>query len=411
VGVIAAGIDSDPFAKVQVVSIQTALSREIELNVQNLFLDEAHHFIADEYRLAANRFHARYTIGATATPERSDGRPLGDLFSRLVVPTSYSELIRSGYLVPARILRPDKYLDRGLALKVIEAYIEKGENKKGFVYCRRVEEAHELCDLANKNGIKSRVVEAFTDDALRKSYISELDSGKTRLLWNVYALTEGVDVPSAELAVFARKFGHISIMLQAAGRILRPANGKREALILDLAGITHILGLPIEDREYSLTGQGIAKSKSAIALKVCLMCGMTFPFADKCPRCGFANPVKDIPKQRIYNEELRAVYSGSTTPDWAKASELERLKKVAKEKGLGAAWIQHQYKELFHHDPQLGGTIDTDGRRAEFDRLTRLAKKKNYKSGWVQHRYRVIFGTFPPRDWVMNLEERLGENG
>lgn len=50
VGVIAAGYAPDPFARVQVASIQTLLARDIELKSYDLvILDEAHHYLAEAW--------------------------------------------------------------------------------------------------------------------------------------------------------------------------------------------------------------------------------------------------------------------------------------------------------------------------------------------------------------------------
>lgn len=397
VGVIAAGYTPDPFAQVQVVSIQTAVAREVELRVENLFLDEAHHFMATDWRAALDRFHARKTLGATATPERADGKPLGDIFDELVVAASYSELIAAGHLVPARVLRPSRELQKGIALKPEEAWLKHCADRRGFGYCRTVKEAEEL---AAAMGDEVSVISQKTEPEIRKSRLEHLAAGRMRLLWNVYALTEGVDVPPADVALLARKFGHVSLLLQSCGRVLRPFAGKREALIIDLPGMTHRLGLPVEDREYSLSGEGIRRTAAGRALALCMACGMTFAAGGACPRCGHQNHAKPLPKQRIFNEELRAVYSGQTTPEWAKRSELARLRKIARDKGLPPGFVRRAYEELFSEPVPPDDSADSDERRAEFDRLAALAKKSGHNHGWIMHRYKAAFGAWPPNSWV-----------
>ena len=405
VGVIASGQPADPFARVQVVSVQTALARELSLKFDLLILDEAHHFAAEEWLALVQAFGAKKLVGLTATPERGDGKPLGDLFDELVVAASYSELIAAGHLVPCRVLRPRSPLDRGLAQKVLESYKKHGEGRTGFVYARRVKECEELCSEQIAAGLGAMVVSDKTPGDVREQALSLLAMGGVRLLNNVYALTEGVDVPSASVAILARKFGHPSLLLQTAGRVLRPWAGKTDALLIDLPGVTHLHGLPTEDREYALTGKGIRRTEAGMALRVCMVCGMTSESGGPCPRCGFKPEVKKLRPMQIHNEELRAVYDGKATPAWAKRAELDRLQRVAKERGYDPGWIQIQYQRLFSEPAPLGVVADAMEKREAFQRLADQGRRMNYAPGWAQHRYRTAYGSFPPRSWVVENQK------
>jgi superfamily II DNA or RNA helicase len=408
VGIIAAGHPADPFARVQVASIQTLLARDLSLKTYDLvILDEAHHYLADAWRATWEKAHAKRLLGLTATPERGDGRPLGDIFDELVVAAHYSELTRDGYLVPLRILRPVRELDKGVARKPLDAYQRHGEGRSGFVYLKSVEEARSFADDACAAGISSACVDFKTPASVRSSRLAAFDSMAIRLLSNQNVLTEGVDIPHASVCVIGRVFGHVSMLMQSAGRVLRPHQSKTEALLLDLPGLTHREGwLPTEDKEYSLHGRGIKKSASAPGLHVCMQCGACYESSvGKCPRCG-DEPEKRKPKpQRIYNEELRPVLDGANTPEWAKKAELERLRGVAREKKLGVNWVVREYASLFNEKPPGSNIADAAEQRAEYDRLMRQAKEKGYAAGWAAHRYQALFGAFPPRSWKMQQEQ------
>lgn len=402
VGVIAAGRGPDPFAPVQVASIQTLLAREIELRADWLILDEAHHFVSEEWRGVVDAVHAQRLLGLTATPERGDGKPMGDLFDELVVAAHYSDLTRAGYLVPLRVLRPASELDRGLAKKVVEAYRERAEGRSGFVFCRKKTEAADLAEQL----VSAKTVSDETPREERLAALAWLAAAAGRLLTNVHALTEGVDVPSASLAIYARNLGHVGVMLQTAGRILRPHPGKTDALLLDLPGVTHRLGLPNEDREYSLTGKGIRRTEKGMALRVCMFCGMTSESGGPCPRCGQSPEVKKQRPMRIYNQELQAVYAGKGTPDWAKRAELDRLRSEARARNFQAGWVVKQYEILFGEKPPLGSESSAADKQAEYERLVQLARRQGYKPGWAQHRYKAAYGAFPPRSWTLRVEEQ-----
>lgn len=413
VGVIAAGYEADPFASFQVASVQTLLSREIELRCENLILDEAHHYMAADWRRAIQSRHVVRTLGGTATPERADGQALGDIFQEMVVAAHYSELIAEGFLVPVRLLRPTNELSKGLAQKFVKAYLECGEGRQAFGYCRNVKEAQEMATALCSEGHPSAFLGNETPREERTRLLGSLGNGAHRMLTSVHALSEGVDVPVASCAVLGGNVGHVAIYLQRVGRVLRAHPGKVDALVLDLPGVSHRLGLPTEDREYSLTGAGIRRTATGQSLRVCLYCGMTFePSGEpECPRCGQRNPVVKPRALRIYNRELETVFAGAETPEWAKRGELERLRRVAKTRGLGIDWVSMEYEKMFGESVRatLRNETSSDGKREEFDRLARLAQRRGYSIGWASHRYKNSFGAFPPREWTKSEVSDAGD--
>lgn len=403
VGMIAAGFAPDPFAPVQVASVQTLLARDHELRVENLVLDEAHHYLAQEWRQAIETRHVQRTLGGTATPERADGKALGDIFRSMVVAAHYSELIQRGYLTPVRLLRPARELERGLAQKFVNSYVERGEGRPAFGYCRTVKEAEAMAEALTALGHPFRSLTIETPKAERMKLLAGVADGTIRGLTSVHALSEGVDVPEVSCGILGGNIGHVVTYLQRVGRVIRAARGKTDAMVIDLPGVSHRLGLPCEDREYSLEGNGIRRTEAGKALRVCLACGMTFePRGEgSCPRCGHHNPVQKIAPPRIYNEALEVVYAGAETPDWAKRGELDRLRAVAHSRGLGLAWAAREYKNLFGEKPVVTMRSETtdDEKKLEYERLKRMAGRRSYQHGWVLARYKATFGTFPPRSW------------
>jgi DNA repair protein RadD len=380
----------------KVVSIQGLLTSLVWPPADVIIVDEAHHFVADDWGSIFKRYPDALFLGLTATPERADGRPLGDVFEQLIVAVHYSELLQRGILVPCRILRPATKLERGIARDPVEAYLELGERRQGFMYVPSIDLAEACASRLNAVGVPSFCIHAKTNKLVRQQAIEQFSTGQLQVLTNVYALTEGVDVPAASCAVFGRGFGHVSQMLQAAGRVLRSSPGKEDALLLDLAGVTHDHGVPLEDREYALTGEGIRRQANA-SLRVCLKCGYTWPGQGACPRCGFGNPTQAKKMPRIYNAELLEVYAGAATPSWAKRAELDRLRKVAEDKGLSDGWVSHRYRDLFEQAPEFDN--DAVRRRAEYDKLKKVAAERGYKTGWAKQRYKALYAAWPPKGW------------
>ncbi|MEU5668708.1 DEAD/DEAH box helicase, partial [Streptomyces longwoodensis] len=57
-----------------------------------------------------------------------------------------------------------------------------------------------------------------------------------QVLTNCMVLTEGFDAPHTSCAVIARPTKSPGLYVQMVGRALRPAPGKRDALLLDVLG-------------------------------------------------------------------------------------------------------------------------------------------------------------------------------
>src|SRR5258707_2070841 len=111
-GIIQAGVRSTPIAGVQVASIQTLAARALNSSRMELppakviFIDEAHHGVANTYRRVIELYPDAIIIGLTATPCRGDGRGLGGIFDVMVVCPGVPGLIELGRLVPSRVYAP-----------------------------------------------------------------------------------------------------------------------------------------------------------------------------------------------------------------------------------------------------------------------------------------------------------------
>jgi superfamily II DNA or RNA helicase len=69
-----------------------------------------------------------------------------------------------------------------------------------------------------------------TDLKERKGYLEAFDSGTLPILVTSRVLNEGVDLPTAEVAVVLSGTGTVREHVQRLGRILRPGEGKRAVL-------------------------------------------------------------------------------------------------------------------------------------------------------------------------------------
>lgn len=397
VAIIAPGEELSLESPVQVATVQTLLARDLLPEASLVIFDEAHHYVAEDWQKLVSSYPTIRALGLTATPERQDGRALGDIFDELVVAAQYSELLKAGFIVPCRVYQPpDDYAGDGLAQEPLQAWQRYAENSKTFWFSRSVEAAYEDAEALNRLGVKAATIEHNTPKRERDEALERFSAGELQVLTNVYALTEGVDVPAARCCLLARGCQHITPFLQMAGRVLRPAQGKADAILVDLTGATLRHGLPTEDRIYSLDGEGIRRT-SKTPVRSCLKCGATFPsYERKCPACGYEPPI-EVKSVKIWDLELRAVFAGAETPSTAKEREYRRLRALAKSRNWSLYFIQKEYKKLFGELPIITDAT-LDEQRAEYLRLVKLQTERGFKPGFVGVRFKEMFGRWPTNE-------------
>ncbi len=346
----------------------------------------------------ADRTVLRDTFLLTLAKTQDEKKALGDCFDRLVVAAQYSELLRDGYLVPMRVYQPPDIPGNGYAQDPLKSWERYADNTQTFAFFTQVEEADEWRKKFDAAGIPSALVHAKTTNFERQSALDDFRRGKVKVLFNVFVFTEGTDVPAAETILLARQCGHVSTYLQIAGRALRPSPGKTTAKLIDLTGASLIHGLPLEDRIYSLEGNGI-KRTSETPLKQCLQCGATILSAYRvCPECKYTFPHDPKRDPTIYDWALTEVFAGEQTPTEAKDREYTRLRRLARVKGYGVAWVGREWKKLFGKMPDFVDVTD-DEKRAEFRRLQLIGVQKGFKPGFAGVVYKQTFGAWPPRAW------------
>lgn len=86
--------------RVRVMSIQwlTRHAGELTDKPRLVIIDEAHHAVADTYRMLWDIFPDARFLGLTATPCRMNRRGFADLFDTLITSWSIAEFIGKGYL-------------------------------------------------------------------------------------------------------------------------------------------------------------------------------------------------------------------------------------------------------------------------------------------------------------------------
>jgi superfamily II DNA or RNA helicase len=233
-------------------------------------VDECHHATAASYRRVMNHFEVP-RIGFTATMVRGDDASLGEIWTDIVYTRSIAEMIREGYLCGVRGIRVlVKDLDLGKVKRmhgdfsekalgqaleeslapgaIARAYVEHAAGKQGIVFAPTVHSAQVIGEALCEAGIKTETVHGEMEADERRAALDRFRAGDVQVLSNCMILTEGTDLPMAEVIVMARPTSNAGLYIQCVGRGLRPHPGKTRALVLDVVGATskHSLVSPIK---------------------------------------------------------------------------------------------------------------------------------------------------------------------
>lgn len=234
-----------------------------------IVVDECHHVAARSYQHILSELGAfdpggPLVLGLTATLGRSDGLALGDTFESVAETIPISELIATGDLLPplgirVRVdgldlsrVRASRTSDSGLDDRAVtramsdslapaaaaRAVLEHCKGRHGVAFWPSVELSREAARIFADHGLRSVHVDADTPKAVRKVIMQRARAGEYDVVHNVGLFTEGTDVPIWSYVVLGRLTSSEVLFTQMAGRALRPYPGQRDAIVLDLVGVT-----------------------------------------------------------------------------------------------------------------------------------------------------------------------------
>ena len=152
------------FATVQ--SISKDLEKFSPTDFDYLIVDECHHAAANTYQKIFTYFHPKFILGLTATPERSDGEDMMELFQNVAHKMDLKTAVERGVLVSIRCIRVKtnidltdvringiKYNSQDLESKlfipernqlIVDTYLKYVNGKKTVIFCASVDHAAEI---------------------------------------------------------------------------------------------------------------------------------------------------------------------------------------------------------------------------------------------------------------------------
>lgn len=390
-GVILAGHPPRPSVAVQVASVATLWRRAVRGSAMPLppadliVIDEAHHGRATTYRRIVAAYPDAVVVGLTATPCRADGRGLGAMFDDLIEAPSVAELVQAGFLVPTKVYAPDQpdltgirsargdFAEKQLAERVdtpklvgsiAEHWARLAVGRPTVVFATGVAHSLHIRDELRRAGAMAEHIDGSTPTEERESILAAFSSGAADAVCNAAVLVEGWDAPAASCLIMARPTKSLVLYRQMLGRVMRPAPGKADALILDHAGAVFEHGLPEEPISWTLDPDSRAESPmqaaraigKAASLNDCPECHAVRMAGKPCPACGWrpqrraeAFEVEDGHLGRV--DQKRRVKSGGLTVQ-ERGRWHRMLAYIAQQKGYKSGWAAHKYKEKFKEWPK-----------------------------------------------------------
>lgn len=266
-------------------------------------IDEVYRAGSESYQKIMNYFQPDFWLGMTASPERTDGFDIFNLFDHniayeirlqhalkedLLCPFHYfgiTDIEIDGETVDDKTdLRNFSYLVSDTRARYIleqaNYFGHSGERVKGLIFCSGKKEAQELSTKFNEYGYYTTVLTGANSEKEREKAINLLtreistdeiekhekdicnhvknDTDEMPFLDYIFTIdifNEGVDIPEINQVLMLRPTESPIVFVQQLGRGLRKAEGKEYVVIIDFIGnYTNNYMIPIAlsgDRSYN----------------------------------------------------------------------------------------------------------------------------------------------------------------
>lgn len=227
-----------------------------------LVIDEAHHGIAPSNQAIINDLVGSETLllGVTATPNRADGKGLGEIFTDHPdegpdYERSVLEMISDGYLSPIRAIQGSlkvemdkvtishgdyelsslsKVMNTGHVNKAaFEMWERYAKDRQTIVFAVDINHSIALAQVFRANGYSAAAIHGKMRPTERKEILDQYENGTIQVVVNCQILTEGYDNPSTNCIYLVRPTTSHGLYVQTVGRGLRLYPGKKDCLIID----------------------------------------------------------------------------------------------------------------------------------------------------------------------------------
>lgn len=471
IGVIAGKYQENRFAKIQIISLQTAVRRNIDwFKWEYVFFDEGHTTGFSTWGKKLAKANPRKTaIYLTATPWRLSKK---ECFEQLVPREHWvfaplpGKLMEMGRLVQCRYYQAQEIDTSGVRVqagdyalgelsvaakdkRIVEAglrfFKENYPCARTIVFCVDVSHAEFVEKIAKKRGRKTAIVTSNTPvedprrshnprEGTREYYYAQIAAGTIDMLISVDCLSEGFDVPNIVCGWGLRPTKSPSKFYQQLGRILRTAEGKEFAVFLDQAS-----NLLYEDKNGRKRGkfpfvEDLTKEDSydeanfdkgdRPPARICIErdpftwavpeqpngCGgIVTPKAAICPHCGYELPVR---QKKVTAGEIVALNGEGTKKE--KPPKLSPEELAEKEKAIQITFIlkmNEAFEKRWSPGAAYVACLKKHGRR--------LPRNSDYYRRWIAYNKAISEKHGTPflqtpegvMEWLEAVDRHRGEEG
>lgn len=248
------------FSTVTMMAKENIYQRFAPTYFDYIIIDETHRAGAKSYRRILDYFKPQFLLGMTATPERTDGFDIYQLFGYNI---AYE--IRLQQAMEEDLLCPFHYFgitDITINQQEIDDYtsfndltadvrvdyiIEKaqfygysGQRVKGLIFCSKIEEAQALSKKFNAKGFYTMALCGRDSQEMREIALARLEQDERinglDYIFTVDIMNEGIDVPAINQIIMLRPTQSAIVFVQQLGRGLRKFKDKEYVVILDFIG-------------------------------------------------------------------------------------------------------------------------------------------------------------------------------
>lgn len=248
------------FATINMLSKEENLTQFTPTHFDYIIIDETHRAGASSYLKILNYFQPQFLLGMTATPERTDGFDIYQLFDHNI---AYE--IRLNQAMQENLLCPFHYFgitditvdnqeindnstfndlttDARIThiINQSQYYGFSGERLRGLIFCSQIEEAQILSQKFNERGFNTIALSGKDSQETRTNAIHKLEQKERSTgldyIFTVDIMNEGIDIPAINQIIMLRPTKSAIIFVQQLGRGLRKYPQKDYVVILDFIG-------------------------------------------------------------------------------------------------------------------------------------------------------------------------------
>lgn len=248
------------FATINMLNKEENLTQFTPTHFDYIIIDETHRAGTNSYLKILNYCQPQFLLGMTATPERTDGFDIYQLFDHNI---AYE--IRLNQAMQENLLCPFHYFgitditvddqeinDNSIfndlttdarvthIINQSQYYGFSGERLRGLIFCSHIEEAQILSQKFNERGFHTIALSGKDSQETRTNAIHKLEQKERSTgldyIFTVDIMNEGIDIPAINQIIMLRPTKSAIIFVQQLGRGLRKYPQKDYVVILNFIG-------------------------------------------------------------------------------------------------------------------------------------------------------------------------------